>query len=126
MIMMPALAHTIVDDPLHGAQLRDVSLAGDDAPAVRLDLAHGFVQVGLGRSFVGHERKRFEQIHRNDVGPLLREAHRMTPALPARRAGDEGNLVLYPTSHWELLNLPNGRSCRAIAAKVTPSAFLLG
>jgi hypothetical protein len=47
-------------------------------------------------------------VDRDDVGALLRQPHRVAPALPASRAGDERHLAVELPGHVPPLSFDSG------------------
>ena len=78
---------------LQGAAVADVRHAGDDPRAGRFDVVDGRGHVVVGAQRVGHARDLAAQIDRDDVGTLRGKRYRVSAALTARGAGDEGDFA---------------------------------
>ena len=84
-----------------GAQLRGlthVGLRGESAAPRLLDECRGLLEVLRRRHRVTDRRDVLTEVDSDDVGAFLGQPDRVTPALPARGAGDERDLSLY-SSH---------------------------
>jgi hypothetical protein len=98
-VELAELGDARVDRLLERAQVAHVGLAGDDPPVKRLDRLDRLGQVGFGAHAIAHGVVVGEDVDRDDVGALLGQPDRVTAALTAARAGDEGDLALYSSWH---------------------------
>ena len=76
------------------AGVAHVDLRRDDALAGLLDELRGLLEVLRCRHRVADRREVLTPVDGDDVGALLGQPNRVAAALPARGAGDEGDLSL--------------------------------
>ena len=89
-----------VDGSLQRVVFTDVDFGGHHASTGVLDHSGGDIEVF---GCCSRRRRCFEStadVHRDDVGTLLRQPDRVTSALPARSAGHERDFAVHP-AHLE-------------------------
>src|SRR3984957_9858835 len=93
--------HTAVDGGFDCLLVADVHLRGDDAPVEGFDQVGGLGEILRRRVRVGQVIDRPANVDRDDVGALLRQAYRVTAALPTSGATDEGDSAFDPAGHQD-------------------------
>ena len=94
------LFDTAVHRRFESVVVTHVDLGGHDAPVQALDQVGGLGQVIRRRWWdLAAAADRSADVDRDDVGTLLRQAHRVTAALAASGAGDKRDLALNPSGH---------------------------
>ena len=112
------LSDALVDDLPDGGGVPDVGLPGDDLPAERRHGRDRVREILLGAHAVADRLVVLEDVDGDDVRTLFGQPDRVTAALAAGGAGDEGDLACYSSYHGVRCPSPPGELHRAALGMV--------